>query len=142
MIEMEAQSKTYELVGRTAGRSSCRLKARFRVLYSVPSMDIYHNQEVYEIGWLRNRSNGGVLLETSHHIAQGDRLELNFNSPDNISTYRAEAVVRWARKRDDHTFHIGLQFESFDQLYPICTPDAPPPPVSSHPAVSAPSNLR
>ena len=112
----DAESKTYELVGRTTERHSCRLKARYRILSAVPSMEVFRDGEVYEIGWLRNRSHGGVLLETTHHIVETHRVELNFHSPDLRSTYRAEAIVRWVKKQDAQIFHIGLEFQSFVQL--------------------------
>jgi len=113
MMEVEAESMVYELVGRTATRHRCHLKARYRVL---SSMGICRDREVYEDGWLVNRSNGGVLLEAGHHFGQADRLELNFNAHDGGPSYRAEALVRWVKRKGVSTFHVGLQFEKCVQI--------------------------
>ena len=112
----EAEGKTYEVVGRVTERHSCRLKVRYRILQSVPSMGLYHDRDVYEDGWLRNRSHGGVLLEACHHIHEGLRLELNFKSPDGRFTYRAETIARWVRKLGERDFHIGLEFQDMQEL--------------------------
>ena len=112
----EAQSKTYELVGRATERHSCCLKVRYRVLHSVPSMGLYHEGEAYGEGWLRNRSHGGVMMETLGYVAEGKRVELNFSSPDSKSTYRAEAIVRWVKGQGEQGFRMGLKFQELHQL--------------------------
>ena len=102
--------------GRTTERHSCRLKTRYRVLHDVPSMGLYHEKDVYENGWLRNRSHGGVLLEASHHVPVDKRIELNFSSPDGKATFRAEAIVRWVNRQGEQDFYIGLDFQNLLQL--------------------------
>ena len=116
-IVMEAESPTYALgQGRTAERHSCRVKARYRLLNPLQKMEIYSQQDVYEQGWLRDRSSGGVLLETGHYLPEGKKLEVNFSSPDGSRTFRAESVIRWVKKLNPRCFHVGVQFEELHQL--------------------------
>ncbi len=110
------ESKTYETMGRVSERHSCRLKARYRLLRAVPSMGLYRDQDIYESGWLLNRSHGGVLLEASHYLPEGTRIEINFRSPNGLKTYRAEAVVRWIKKEAQNDFLAGLQFQALHEL--------------------------
>ena len=107
-------SVIYELeqkAGRETPRHSCRLKVRYRTLQSEQSLGLYHQEDVYQDGWLRNRSEGGVMLQITHYIAVDKKLELNYTSPDGSRTFRAEAVVCWVNKTGARRFHIGLRFE-------------------------------
>lgn len=112
----EAENKTDDTTGRAVLRHSCRLPVRYRILRSVPSMGIYRQRDVYEEGWIRNRSHAGILLEVPHYIQEGQLLEINFKSPDGSATYRAEAVVRWVTKQADRDFHVGLKFRNILQI--------------------------
>ena len=112
----ETESKTYELAGRTSKRHPCPLKVRYRLLHSVSSMGLCQERDVYEEGWLRNRSHGGVMMETLRYIAEEERVELNFSSLDSKSTFRAEAIVRWVKKQGKRGFQMGLEFQELHQL--------------------------
>ncbi len=104
--------ETISKQGRSFTRHSCRVRVRYR---SFRAMGLYHQQDAYQTGWLRNQSKTGVMLETSHHISEGEKLELAFSSPDDKTTFRAEAVVCWMSRESRNLFHVGVKFEKLHE---------------------------
>ena len=98
---------------RRSERTSCRITVRYR---RVKAFGLYSDRDVYLEGMLRNRSEGGVKLETTQYIPPGQKVELGFKSPDGSKTYLTVVVVRWVKKVGERLFHVGVEFEERHEL--------------------------
>jgi hypothetical protein len=98
--------------GRKFERRSCRLRLRCR---RVKGVGLYDSTEKYLEGMVRNRSKGGLLLETPIYFPVGAKLEVSFNSPDDTQSFLGVVTVRWVKRATD-CFHVGVSTDKLDSF--------------------------
>ena len=96
---------------RKTERHSCRLKMRCRQLKAV---GFYASDDRYFEGFVKNRSEGGFMLESPIYFALGARLEVAFHSPDDRKSYLGIVTVRWVRKMNNGYFYLGVATDKMD----------------------------
>jgi len=93
-------------------RFSCRLRLRCRRFQGAK---LSTSDEKYVEGMVRNRSEGGFLLETPIYFPEGAKLEVAFRSPGGQQSFIGVVTIKWI-KRVGRYFHLGCSTDELQRL--------------------------
>ena len=110
--ERGEQQSTKDIRDRKSKRFACRLRLRCR---RYKGAGLSTSEEKYIEGRVRNRSEGGFLLETPIYFPVGGKLEIAFNSPDGQQLFMGVVTVKWS-KRVEGGFHLGCSTDELQRL--------------------------
>ena len=110
--EATGQQGTKDADARKFKRFPCRLRLRCRRFKGAA---LSTSDEQYVEGVVRNRSEGGFLLETPIYFPEEGKLEIAFHSPDRQQAFAGVVTVKWTKRVGD-CFHLGCSTDELQQV--------------------------